>query len=445
MAEQRPKTVKSKKGLEAARKIWQLTKAYKSEMEEHRKKGGLIAWSGGFLITEVLYAFDILPQQVDNMAAGLAAKQVSEDFILRAEQQGFPRDFCTYYKTLYGYLDVDIKDYPQIEAVAWPKPDIMVGGLQVCITHPRGALSLGKRLNIPTFVMDLPKPSPLLDRHDDCVLAPYEHPDIGSFYRHEIEDHYMAYDVPQLKKLIEFLEGVTGRKLDWGKLKECIRLSKRLSQFFLELQDLRRSVPCPVGPADIMSLMSTGFVWAGSERGIDIMAEAVKEARDLVAQGKGAVTGEKFRLFFEGIPPWYTLGFFNYLQDTYQATSVIETYPIEFSYPDLDPDYPLESLAQKRFRYIYSYSARERADLTLRLMRNYKCDGYLQWNSLCCKVLTHFASYMKERTEKELGIPGIILDADQADPRDYHDEIIKGRVAAFFELLESRKKSQNGR
>ena len=98
------KTEKSVKGLQATRKIWPATKAYRQEMVEHRKKGGLIGWIGGdTAATELLYAFDILPQHIDSMATNFSAKQVSQDFIERAEAWGFPRDFCTYYKTDIGY------------------------------------------------------------------------------------------------------------------------------------------------------------------------------------------------------------------------------------------------------------------------------------------------------------------------------------------------------
>jgi len=46
---------------------------------------------------------------------------------------------------------------------------------------------------------------------------------------------------------------------------------------------------------------------------------------------------------------------------------------------------------------------------------------------------------MKERSEHELDIPGMILDADQADIRDYNEGVVKGRIDSFFELLENKK------
>jgi len=446
MGERRGKTERSIKGLEATRRIWPATKAYKIEMEEHKKKGGLSTWNGGDTASlELLYALDILPQHIDSMATNFSAKQVSEDFILRSEEWGFPRDFCTYYKTVYGYLLSSVEEYPQIKPIAWPKPDLLVGGNSVCLTHPHGIRSLQKYFNIPAFIFDTPHPAYRMDKHDvDDKEATYAHHYIGGSYQHEIEEQYIDYELKQQKRYIEFLEGVTGKKLDMGKLKECVRLSKYTSELSIEIDKLRHNVPSPIGGADIMSLMLVQFLWAGSHRGIDIYEQAIKEAKEKVARGEGALPEEKYRIFFEGLPPWYSLGLFNYMQNL-GAVSAIEAYPLNWTYDKLDPDYPLESLARKRISCLYTYSIRERGDLFIRRMKEFKIDGIIIWSDICCKQIAFFAEYIRERAEKELGIPGVVLDADQCDTRDYNEGVIKGRIDAFFELLDARKKKESNK
>ena len=433
------KTERSKKGLQAARLIYPGSKAYKKEMDEAKKnKTNLIAWCGGGITSiELLYAFDILPRHIDNMAATFAAKQVSQAFIERAETEDFTHDMCSYYKTIYGYLQ-EGDQYLQISYNAWPVPDLLVGGNEVCITHARGIGMLQDYMKVPTFMFDTVTLPNRMDTHTSLQEMAYEHSVIGTDYKHEIERHYIDYLVEQNKNYISFLEGVTGKKLDQGKLREAMVLSRRLSELFLELQELRKAVPCPVGAADIMSLIGPTFIWAGSERGINIYEEAVKEAKEKIARKEGVVAEEKYRLFFESIPPWYNLGLFNYLQDGFGAVSVIEAYPLEFSYL-VDPLNPLESLAHKQLRYIYNYSPRERADMYIRMNKEYQVDGLVFWNVICCKIMSLFTAYLKERVERENGIPVLILDADQADPRDYAEASVKSRLDAFIELMNSRK------
>ncbi|MFC1857547.1 2-hydroxyacyl-CoA dehydratase subunit D [Thermodesulfobacteriota bacterium] len=437
MENRRTKTEKSVKGLQATRKIWPGTKAYRQEMVEHREKGGLIGWIGGdTATTELLYAFDILPQHIDSMATNFSAKQVSQDFIVRAEAWGFPRDFCSYYKTDVGYLLSSVDDYPQIESVAWPKPDLMIGGPSVCFLHPHGIQFLQRFLNTPAFVFDSPK---LPYR-----MAPdKDHTYIGCEVPYEIEDHFFEYGLKQQKRCVAFLEKVSGKKLDMGKLKEAVRLSKYTNDLWLRIDALRANVPAPMGATDIMSLMLVQFLWAGSHRGIDIYEQALKEIKDKVARGEGAVPEEKFRILFEGLPPWYSLGLFNYIQDHHGAVSVVETYPLNWTYSQLDPDYPLESLVKKRFSTFYTNNARDRADTFIRRMRAYGVEGFIIWSDMCCKFLNLFSRYLKQRVETELNIPGIILDADQCDVRDYNEVLLKNRIDAFFETLESGKKKRS--
>lgn len=102
----------------------------------------------------------------------------------------------------------------------------------------------------------------------------------------------------------------------------------------------------------------------------------------------------------------------------------------------------MESLALKHSGCLYSYSQRERGDLFIRRMKEYQIDGLVVWSDICCKHYALFANYLKARAEKELGIPGLILDSDQCDPRDYNEGILKGRIDAFIEVLENRRKTK---
>jgi len=73
------------------------------------------------------------------------------------------------------------------------------------------------------------------------------------------------------------------------------------------------------------------------------------------------------------------------------------------------------------------------------MCREYQVEGVIYWNVICCKIFTGFAAYLKERLQKESGIPMIVLDADQADPRDYSEATVKSRIAAFMEILSANK------
>jgi benzoyl-CoA reductase/2-hydroxyglutaryl-CoA dehydratase subunit BcrC/BadD/HgdB len=434
-----PKTEKGKKNLQVTKTLFSQIKQYLNQMHIAKKDGSkLVVWIGGpqLIPTEILHAMDMLPQQIDSMAAVFAAKQLSESFIEATERRGYSHDICTYYKTVFGYL-LEGQDIPEVEGINWPKPDILLGSRSVCVLHPLGIRMLQRYLKVPTFVADTPLIHPRMDQHKDPEKRFSEHSTVGVHYKHEIEEHYFDYVKGQIKSLIKFLEAVSGKKLDYDRLKEAIKLSSKASEFFLEIQDLRRNIPCPVGAQDIMPLIAPSFYWAGTERAVNIYETARDEVKQNVSEGKGAIVDERYRLFFEGIPPWYHLGLFNYLADR-KAISVAETYPFEFVHV-MDPDRnPLDNLADKALRYLYNSSVQERSDLVLNYVNSYHINGAIMWNSICCKIFTGFSGLMNYDLQKYFNIPTLILDADQADPRFYHPAMIKNRIDAYLEVLEQR-------
>ncbi len=434
------KTEKGKKGLQVTKTLFGQIKEYLQEMHRAKKDGSkLVVWNGGpqIIPMEILHAMDMLPQQIDSMGAVFAAKQLSERFIEATERHGYSHDLCSYYKTVFGYV-LEGQDIPEVEGVDWPTPDILLGSRSVCTLHPLGIRMLQRYLKLPTYVADTPLIHPRMDRHNDPSRRYAEHSTVGVHYKHEIDDHYFDYVKKQIKNLILFLEEVSGKRLDYDRLREAIALSSKASELFLEIQDLRRAIPCPVGAQDIMPLIAPSFYWPGTERAVQVYEKARDEVKQKVDQGVGAVPNERYRLFFEGIPPWYHLGLFNYLAER-QAVSVAESYPFEFVHV-MDPDKdPLDNLTDKALRYMYNMSVQERSDLVLNFVRPFSLDGAIMWNSICCKIFTCFSSFMSYDLQKELNIPTLILDADQTDPRDYHPSMVQNRIDAYLETLEERK------
>jgi hypothetical protein len=83
-----PKTEKGKKNLQVTKTLFGQIKQYLSQMHIAKKDGSkLVVWIGGpqLIPTEILHAMDMLPQQIDSMAAVFAAKQLSERFIEATE------------------------------------------------------------------------------------------------------------------------------------------------------------------------------------------------------------------------------------------------------------------------------------------------------------------------------------------------------------------------
>jgi benzoyl-CoA reductase/2-hydroxyglutaryl-CoA dehydratase subunit BcrC/BadD/HgdB len=262
-----------------------------------------------------------------------------------------------------------------------------------------------------------------------------------------VEAHYLEYTAEQVKGCLEFIGNVTGQKLDQDRLREVVRRTNETSELFEEMLQLRRAVPSPAGSEDILSCLMPLVQWSGTQQAVDFYRDLRDEVKARVDAGIGVLQGEeKLRILFDNIPPWYTLGFFNYLHK-FDAVSVIETYSHHFHYSlgnrlgKLEPDKPYESLARK---YLYNCwfmtSVRESVEnLVANYCKDYKVDGIISYALYGCKIATGFLPYQAKYMQEKHGIPTLLLEGDMVDPRDYADGPIKNRVDAFMEMLLERK------
>lgn len=152
---------------------------------------------------------------------------------------------------------------------------------------------------------------------------------------------------------------------------------------------------------------------------------------------------ERFRILFDNIPPWFTLGIFNYLHK-FNAVSVHETYTYYFHMDGhrMDTDRPYEGLARKYLSSCwFTKSVKETIyDLVAKKVVDYDIDGVISYILYGGKISSGFMPEQRNIIEVEYGVPSLLLKGDMVDPRDYQDAQVKNRIDAFFEMLDKKKK-----
>jgi benzoyl-CoA reductase/2-hydroxyglutaryl-CoA dehydratase subunit BcrC/BadD/HgdB len=422
------KTDKSTKSIETTKQVYPMVKAYYAEAnkvaQDHSKK---ICYVTGAGLVDIAWVYeDVLPIFPENFNAACAAKQITPALLDIAEGAGYARDLCGYFRNYTGYYlggkDLDLS-FP---GGGLPMPDFLMGDSSTCNFHLKWWRETERLMGykVPCYLLEVPYIPPRMD---------YD----------ALESHYLDYTVKQIKGLLEFIGKVTGKKLDEDRLREVVRLSSEASELFEETQQLRKAVPSPMGSEDALSVLMPLVQWCGTQQAVDFYRNLRDEVKARVDKGIGVLPGEeKLRILFDNIPPWFSLGIFNYLQK-FDAVSVIETYTTYFHYSrgKLDPDKPYESLARK---YLYNCwfmtSVREKVEnLFTRYAQDYKVDGIISYALYGCKIATGFLPYQAKYMQEKLGIPSLILEGDMVDPRDYADGPVKNRVDAFMEMLLEKK------
>lgn len=170
----------------------------------------------------------------------------------------------------------------------------------------------------------------------------------------------------------------------------------------------------------------------------------VKELEEKVSNQKWAFgENEKSRVTWEGIAVWIGLG------HTFKELKGRGSLMTGSAYPGMwDVSYEpgnLESMADAYSRTYINCCLEQRGAVLEQVCRDGKCDGLIMHQNRSCKNMTLLNNEGGQRVQKNLGIPYVIFDGDQCDPRNFSEAQFDTRVEALCETMEEQKASEGGK
>ena len=188
--------------------------------------------------------------------------------------------------------------------------------------------------------------------------------------------------------------------------------------------------------------MAADYMFPGQTQSQQYLTQFRDELKEMIKNGKGAVSQERFRLMTLFIPPLFLIGYLGSLYEELGAVSVTE--PMFFQWPEfkLDPSKPLESVAKKSFliperRSMYG----PLSDVSLQditdCAQQYKIDGAVYWAFMGCRHTCATIKIVKEKLN-EIDVPMLTIDCDIVDPTITSEEEVRAKLEQFCELLEDR-------
>ena len=105
----------------------------------------------------------------------------------------------------------------------------------------------------------------------------------------------------------------------------------------------------------------------------------------------------------------------------------------------------LESMADAYSRTYINCCLEQRGAVLEQVCRDGKCDGLIMHQNRSCKNMTLLNNEGGQRVQKNLGIPYVIFDGDQCDPRNFSEAQFDTRVEALCETMEEQKTSEGGK
>lgn len=385
---------------------YQMLTEYYNRIRNAHEEGKLLASHTVFFPTEILYAMDIVPMHTE-MTTWLIALFLREqaELLAKGAELGLAPEICSPHRGVAGIFALK----------AIPHPDVVLWSNLICDNTAKSGELMMELANSPGFFLDNPFQN-----------SPGE----------------MNYLVGELGDMVRFLEEKSGRKMDWDKLSEIVARTDEEIELYREICQLRKAVPSPMSILGYLELLSADYMFPGQPEAIQYLTQLRNELKEMVQQGKGAVSPERFRLMTLFIPPMYLMSYLGRLFEEMGAVSVVEPLFTRWSEGRLDPARPLESVAKKSFliperRSMYGPLSQQALQDIIDSAEQYKIAGAIYWAFMGCRHTCATIKLIKE-TLSEVDVPMLTIDCDIVDPTINSQEEIRSKLEQFFELLEDR-------
>lgn len=389
----------------------------------------------------VLKAMDIEVVYPENYGAIAAATGIAQQYLDRANADGFPTHLCGYSLTTLGYASRMMRELkgqipPESPFGGMPKPLFLMSSAAICDARYKWFQSLGRYMDAPVWTLEAPTPG------------------VKEFFIEGYRDSMVELGVKHLRHFVTFVEDMVGKKMDWDKLDKTADLMIEINRVWHEVNELRKVRPCPMHSRDFWSAMPAALFLAGDlEDSLRLYQNMYKEVKDRVAGGVAAIPEEKYRLVFAELPPWHSLGFFDKLAER-GWNFVVESFgyrpPIPVDLSNVSD--PLERITRFSLQFFAGYydDARQQNVLGgafaypyLKYAREWKCDGALLHPLISCRSASTHLPYVSNMLIEELKVPSLSIEGDIVDLRLFNPEDALARAEPFEETMEHYRKMRN--
>ena len=398
--------------LAASAALGTLNEKYYRELANAKQEGRPVVWITSMTPIELVYAFDGIPFFPENYAALCSSRKIAEELCRAGEARGYSQDLCAYALCTFGVI---FEKRGAFGDEGPPAPDILLATEGACATHPKWWEALQRHFKCPLIIIDAAYTV-------DSATLP---------------EHQKAYYAAQVKEAAMSMAEATKKKFDTDKLREVVRLSDGVSELWDEIDAFRAAIPTPISQIDVFTCLFPMVTLKGTKDAVDFYKQLRDEVKERVNNKVGFVPNERFRLIWDLFPIYHNMRLLNYFAER-GAAFVTDLYGNAFS-GRLDASDPFGSLAKRYLSFFMRGASWGKAELYKQRARKYHVDGIVFHSNRCCRFSTAEQPDVGNILRDELGIPGLMFEANMVDPRGYDDTQVKAKIESFLEMLEARK------
>lgn len=383
------------------------------EAWQAKREGRPVGWVSSNFPQEFIECFDLAVVYPENQTAAVAARHESMGMLERAEQLGYSNNICGYARVSLAYAADG-----ECQSLNMPQPDFLLCSNNICHQLLKWFENIAREKNIPMILWD----------------APFNN-------EYEVTEARLQYLRDQSDYLIRELEKLSGKPYRQEKMDEVMAVSNECGRQWQRAATLMESTPCPINGFEMFNYMALMVCARGRRKtaaALKLLADEIQARYD---RGETTFKGEpRFRILMEGISCWphlrHNAGLLK--ANGMNMTGTVYTETWGRTYDTFD-----EML--RSYSVVLDNINLERAtDRRVNLARRAGCDGVVIHLNRSCKAWDGFLFEMDRRIGEQTGLPTVMYDGDQADPRCYSEAQFETRIQGFCEIMESRKETADG-
>ncbi len=357
-------------------------------MAEAYKEHTRVAYVSDQFPTEIVFAFDAIPWNIESMAIMLAhSVDVNRIFQLTQERE-VSRDLCSFLRGPYGMMLAD----------CYPRPDLVLINDQPCDGLSKLMFISGRRFEAPVLSLHSPN---------------------------TIDEASVNYLVKQLEQMMSRVEESLSVKLDPDALRSAVAYSNEATRYYCKTLELLQNHKLPGVSRELQEIF--GMNYFGAKENAQLCRALYEDALELV---KGEPNKGK-RVLWIGQVPEESHELLRYMR---QSVDIVFWAPLwEANTVIIDDDQPLRTIAERAM--LYHWNAERMGAEIARICDAYAIEGFLIINVWGCRnmmgVSPMFRDFAKSRKLKYLTV-----NTDLVDRNNYAFNHVKNRVDAFLELLQ---------
>ena len=384
---------------------------YFAELGQGPAEGKKTAWCTSVGPAELLRSMGFNVYFPENHGAMLGATKMATDLIPLANAHGFSPDICSYLTSDIGSYLKNETPLQKMGLAGVPKADVLVFNTNQCRDVKDWFQWYARQWNVPCIGIHTPRGTSDLD------------------------DSLVDYVAKETQALVQPLEQVAGVKFDIDRLREVVDLSKQCTLLWKQVLKSATHVPSPITFFDSTIQMGPAVVLRGSQDAVDYYRVLVDELNQRIAQGMGAVEGERLRIYWEGMPIWGKLRDMSSQFLQLRICVVASTYCNSWIFEDLNPADPFRGMARAYSSIFICRSDDYKEAYIERMANEYKVDGILYHDAKTCPNNSNSRYELPLRLREKLGKPFLTINGDLNDLRLYSEEQARTNIEAFAEQL----------